>query len=69
MFNRNQPPLTVLVTEGRWDAVDAPTTRNIWLVQVLKAQGGINETVPPGTYHYNVKRKGLKLIASLYPAK
>lgn len=69
MFNRNQPPLTVIVTSERWDAVDAPTPRNIWLTQVLQQMGGVNESVAPGTYHFNVKRKGLKMVASLDPAQ
>lgn len=69
MSDPNQPPLTVLVTEGRWDAVDAPTPCNLWLVQVLQAQGGINESVPQGTYHYNVTKVDGLLVASLYPAE
>lgn len=61
-------PLTVLVTEGRWDVVDSPTPRNIMLTRVLTEMGGVNESVPPGTYYFNVKEVNGQKIASLYPA-
>lgn len=63
-----EQPLTVLVTEGRWDAVDAPTPRNIALVKMLQNMGGINESVTLGTYYFNVKEVDGQTIASLYPA-
>lgn len=61
-------PVTVLVTEGRWDVVDSPTPRNIMLTRVLTAMGGINESVAPGTYYFNVKDVDGKWTATLYPA-
>lgn len=62
------PPVTILVTEGRWDAVDEPTERNAWLVRVLKEMGGISDSVPQGTYHFNVERNENQMIATLEPA-
>lgn len=61
-------PLTILVTEGRWDAIDSPTPRNIMLTRVLTNMGGINESVAPGTYYLNVKEVDGQTVASLYPA-
>jgi hypothetical protein len=69
MFNRPKPPLTVVVSDGQWAALGEPTPRNIWLTKMLTLQGGVNESVSNGTYHYNVKRSGLKHIATLLPAK
>lgn len=66
--NGSGPPLTVLVTESRWDAVDEPTERNIWLTKMLKELGGINYTVPPGTYNFNIERVENQMIATLEPA-
>ena len=63
-----EQPVTILVTEGRWDAIDSPTPRNIALVRVLTNMGGINESVAPGTYYFNVKEVDGKWIASLDPA-
>lgn len=69
MFLNPKPlPVTIVVSKDRWDAFDAPTPRNKALVEHLKQQGGINESVPPGLYHYNVYRKGFRHYASLEPA-
>lgn len=64
-----KPPLTVVVTEDRWDAIDVLTFRNFMLTQHLKAQGGINESVSPGLYHYNVRRFLFWNLVTLYPVK
>lgn len=63
-----EPPLTVIVTEGRWDAIDSLTSRNIMLTRILTEMGGVNESVPPGTYHFNVKLENGEWTATLNPA-
>ena len=70
MFDENGsgPSVQILVTTERWDAVDAPTERNIWLVQVLTAMGGVSDTTPPGVYQFNVEKVGDQMIATLEPA-
>jgi len=68
-LDRNQP-VVVLVTEGRYDIVDSPTPRNIALAAMLMSMGGVNESVKPGTYYFNVvedKETG-QWIVSLNPA-
>lgn len=63
------PPVTVLVTEGRWDAVDLTTDRNFMLTQKLKEIGGIAASVPPGTYHFNmIESEDGTVIFTLDPA-
>lgn len=62
-------PVTVLVTEGRYDIVDAPTPRNHYLAQLLMSMGGVNETVPLGTYKFNAIPGPLgTIVTSLNPA-
>lgn len=71
MFDPTDPdntPITVLVTEGRWDVVDDPTPRNIELTRMLTDMGGVSDTVPPGTYKFNVLEINGQMIASLDPA-
>jgi len=58
-------PLTVLVTDGRYDIIDISTPRNIMLAQILQGMGGVADTVPPGTYHFNVKSVDGEWRASL----
>lgn len=67
-FYTDSRPLTVLVTDGRWDAIDELTPRNLMLTQMLKNQGGIAASVPAGTYHFNVKLVADEWIATLEPA-
>lgn len=67
---KNHDPLVVVVTSDRYECYGDPTSRNAWLMALLKQQGGINETVEPGTYHFNARRRGLfKLVLSLDPAE
>lgn len=61
--------LFVEVTKDRWDAYGAPTRRNKMLYKLLHAKGGVNESVTPGTYVFDVKRTGVKLFMSLLPFK
>lgn len=61
-------PLHIVVSEGRWDAYGSPRSyRQHLLFALLKSMGGISDSVPPGHYYYNVKLKGLNLIATLDP--
>lgn len=67
---RDGPPLTVIVSDDRYDAYGEipPTSRDAWLYGLLQNQGGINHTVEPGVYHFNAKwRNPLKLELSLNP--
>lgn len=61
-------PVTVIVSEGRYDIIDEPTPRKQFLADLLMAIGGINETVPLGTYKFNAIPGAGGLIVSLTPA-
>lgn len=61
-------PVTVHVTSERYDIIDVPTPRNQYLAQMLMAIGGINESVEPGTYHFNVLDVEGQAVATLTPA-
>lgn len=66
MFDKT--PLHIVVSENRWDAFGVPSSwRQWWLFATLKSNGGISDTVPPGNYHYNVERRGFKLLVTLDP--
>ena len=59
--------ILVLVDNGRYDMLGAPTRRNRWLAELLNAQGGVSDTVEPGLYVYNARFKFFKLVISLTP--
>jgi hypothetical protein len=62
--------IKVTVTETRYDVQwsDPITPREIRLAALLKGQGGVSDTVPPGDYEFNAVRKGpLSLWLSLDP--
>ena len=67
MFKANHEPIEVVVTEDRYECYGPPTNRSIMLTAVLKKMGGVSDTVPPGTYQFNVRRNGFKIVASLDP--
>lgn len=67
MFGLNRDPLYVHVMPDRWDSYGTPTYRSQFLFQFLKLIGGINESVLPGWYDFNVKLSGFKIIATLEP--
>jgi hypothetical protein len=69
MPKKDRSPITIYVTGNEWKALGDDTPRSKWLYSMLVKQGGISETVPTGIYHYNVKRVGFKLVASLLPAR
>ena len=70
MPTMTRPVLTIVVTNDRWNAFgdDTPANRN--LIEILKAQGGISDSVPPGTYHFTIIQHGIALPElSLTPAE
>ena len=66
-FKRNHDPILVEVRDGQYNCYGDLTTRSAWLAALLKRQGGVNETVEEGYYHYNAIRRGFKLIITLSP--
>jgi hypothetical protein len=50
--------LLVKVTRDRWDAFpmsgDTFSERDLMLLREIKAAGGIDRTVPPGYYSFNI---------------
>lgn len=52
---------------GTYHMRDDKTPRNISLMAVLKEEGGINASVPPGMYFFNVIHKPEGLFVSLTP--
>lgn len=69
MFKKTDPPLLVVVNDMGWWAYGPDTVRNRWLTAVITNEGGVNESVPPGNYHFNIVRKGFKLISTFEPAE
>jgi len=67
MFKLNHDPIFVQVLPDRWNSYGPPTLRSKFLHKCLEKIGGINETVQPGWYDFNVVRRGLKFVASLAP--
>lgn len=65
-------PILVVVSHHRYDMYSLsakPTKRDAYLKGVLRKMGGVNESVSPGRYYFNVKRTGLlKLEVTLDPA-
>lgn len=67
-IHENPTPVTVIVTEDRYDIIDEPTLRNQYLARVLMEMGGVNESVPPGTYKFNVVPGDNGMIVTLTSA-
>lgn len=59
--------ITVIVTSGRYDIFDEPTPRNQYLAKLLMDLGGVNESVPTGTYIFNAIPGPNGLIVTLNP--
>lgn len=65
----NTRPMKIEVTVfGTYHMRDDVTPRNIQLMAILKDEGGINMSVPPGIYLFNAIQKPTGLILSLEPA-
>jgi hypothetical protein len=67
MFKLNHDPIYVHVTTDRWDSYGPKTFRSQFLHKLLELTGGINASVQPGWYDFNVIRRGLRLLMSLTP--
>lgn len=70
MRKRLTQPIRVEVTATDWDCFSmnpTPTKRDRYLFELLRSEGGVSDAVPPGTYYYNAKRHGIKLITTLLP--
>lgn len=70
----NIRPIQITVTKTNWTAhalSSISTPRDLELIKLLDSMGGINESVEPGIYHFNVMMvEGLgQHVASLQPAK
>ena len=70
MLNRNQPPILIVVADGRWDSFGTLTPRSLELAQILTNLGGVSDSVPEGTYHFNAKKLvGRRYRVTLNPVK
>lgn len=61
-FHKDDTPIVVVVKDGRWDAYSMNPTLTLhdhFLLNLIKQQGGINESVTDGTYLFNSTRKGV----------
>jgi len=63
------PGLLIIVSDGRYDMYGAPTIMNRFRAFFLKRMGGIDESVPDGSYDFNIVRDGLRLYAELTPQR
>jgi hypothetical protein len=59
-------PLYIEVSEKKYDMFGVPSIRNRILAEFLKALGGINESVEPGTYIFSVHlNRRLRFVSDL----
>ena len=52
----SEEPILVVVTEDSWNAYSyhtIPTPRDHELFALIQKMGGIDDTVEPGSYHFN----------------
>jgi hypothetical protein len=62
----NKSPLYIQVSEKTYDMLGVPSIRNRILAEFLKALGGINESVEPGTYIFRVHlNRRLRFVSDL----
>jgi hypothetical protein len=62
-----QPPLLIVVSNGRYDMYGTPNAMNRFRAIFVKLLGGVSDTVEPGVYAFTIKRKGLRLYTHLVP--
>lgn len=62
-------PITVVVTDEQWAAFGIDTPRGQFLGTMLQALGGVNESTPPGTYHFNMVAHWFKMSFTFEPAE
>lgn len=63
-----RPMLIEVTVFGTYHMRGTPTPRTAALMAVLKDEGGINMSVPPGMYRFNVIKKDTGQVLSLEPA-
>ena len=70
MFNKkNRTPLLVEVTNSEWHSFGDPNSfHHKFLHTYLTRKGGVNASVQPGYYNFDIKRVGFELEISLLPA-
>ena len=66
MTRKSSSPIHVIVSETHWDAFGAETVSSYFKYALLK-RNGVSNTVPPGEYTFDVKRRGLKLVGIFTP--
>jgi len=72
LLNKLFSPIVVIVTDTSWTAYgtnEPSTPRDKWLYTELSAMGGVNHSVPAGTYHFNIIGKRIQLMRYLIPVK
>jgi len=71
MFNRKfKPGILVIVTDIRYECYGfGPTLtyRDAWLMSLIKQVGGVSDSVEPGEYVFNARRKGFRVQVELNP--
>lgn len=57
MPDQDVTPIIIEVKDGRWDAFSLqpqPTKRDQMLLDFVRSMGGVNESVKPGRYTFNL---------------
>lgn len=68
MIDANIAMLEIVVVEGHWYAYGDNVPSSAEAYSILVGQGGINESVPDGTYIYTVERlSDTNCLVSLAP--
>ena len=49
----------IAVSHDRYEMYARPTLKNQFIANLIKRQGGISDTVPPGMYVATVKNRGI----------
>lgn len=66
----NQPVLVVVYPNRTYEAFafhNPPSSRDKRLFAMLEKMGGVNESVEPGYYHFNMRRLGFHYEVTLVP--
>lgn len=64
-MDKNRPVKIRVTVYGRYVMLDPPTIRNAYLMAILKDEGGINASVDPGDYYFNVLKKPSGVVLNL----
>lgn len=73
-MTHNPAKLLVVVSNDRYDCFGDTTTtlrflKTAYLFKLLKAQGGVSDSVEEGRYHFYLKRIGFNILVVLEPAE